>query len=155
LSSLKSGDKVNLELALRASDRLGGHFVLGHVDQAGIILDQRKEDNATRLLISAPEEIREYLTPKGSIAIDGVSLTIGEVHSDCCALPKCATPSMPPMPAHTAEITTLGTKHKGDRLNLEADIIGKYVKNMMGENHGSSSTAALLNKYGYLDKGGA
>jgi riboflavin synthase len=146
LCVLKIGDKVNLEQALKVSDRLGGHFVLGHVDEVGIILEKKREGNSIILKISSPLEISDYLVPKGSIAVDGISLTVLDVFDDSF------TVSIIP---HTAKITTLGLKSKGSKLNLEVDIIGKYVKKFMNTKKSSSLTLGLLYKYGYLEKRGA
>lgn len=142
LGYLKMGDQVNLERALRISDRMGGHFVLGHVDQVGIVMDKRKSGNSILFKISAPKDIAEYLVPRGSIAVDGISLTIAE------ALDNYFSVFIIP---HTAKATTLGVREKGSKVNLEADVIGKYVKKMTELKENRSSTLDLLNKYGYLD----
>lgn len=146
LCELKTGDKVNLEQAFKASDRLGGHFVLGHVGGVGVILDKKQEGNSMLLKISAPQEISDYLVPKGSIAVDGVSLTVLDVFDDSFTI------SIIP---HTVKVTTLGLKSRGSKLNLEVDIIGKYVKKFMNTKKSSSLTLDLLYEYGYLEKGGA
>ncbi len=145
LGRLKTGDRVNLEQALSASDRLGGHFVLGHVDQMGKILDKKREGNSILLKISMPSEIADYLVPKGSIAVDGVSLTILKTYDDSFVV------SIIP---HTATVTNLGLRSKGDKLNLEADIIGKYVKRGVRNIESSEATLDLLYKHGYLEQGG-
>jgi len=142
LSYLQTGDQVNLERALRVSDRMGGHFVLGHIDQVGIVMDKRISGNSIVFKISAPRDITEYLVPRGSIAVDGISLTVAE------ALDNYFSVSIIP---HTAKVTTLGIKEKGSKVNLEADVIGKYVKKMTELKENRSSTLDLLNKHGYLD----
>lgn len=119
LNELKNGDKVNLERALPAGGRLGGHFVSGHIDATGTILAQKKEGNALVLEIAAPAAVTNYLIPKGSVAVDGISLTIVEVGESSFSV------SLIP---HTAKYTTLGYKKPGDKVNLEADLLGKYVQ---------------------------
>ena len=122
LNTLKSGSIVNLERALRVGDRLGGHFVSGHIDGTGIIQKIQTEENAVWLSISTPENILKYIIDKGSIAIDGISLTIAYIDSDIFKV------SIIP---HTKNITTLLTKSLGDRVNLECDLIGKYVEKLI------------------------
>lgn len=119
LAYLKKGDKVNLERALSLKDRLGGHLVTGHVDGLGKITKKQREGNALVLEIEAPLEVLKYVIPKGSVAVDGISLTVVEVKE------KAFTLSLIP---HTAEFTTLAGKERGDPVNLEGDLIGKYVE---------------------------
>jgi riboflavin synthase len=142
LRSLKAGDRVNLERSLRASDRFGGHFVLGHVDQVGKVVERRVQGNSEVFKIYAPEEVAVYLVPKGSIAVDGVSLTIAETYGDLFLV------SVIPQ---TLQATTLRNATVGAAVNLEVDMIAKYVKKLLGSNEKSSSTLDLLNKHGYLD----
>ena len=122
LLDLKRGDRVNLERALSLGDRLGGHLVSGHIDGVGMIRKKQRESNALVIEIQAPPEILKYAIPKGSMAVDGISLTVVEVmgHSFIVSL----------IP-HTAEYTTLGFKSAGSRVNLEGDVIGKYVEKFM------------------------
>jgi riboflavin synthase len=122
LGSLKPGDPVNLERALRLSDRLGGHLVQGHVDAVGRIVQKERLDIAVILRVGAPAALLKYAVPKGSIAIDGVSLTVVDVFEDSF------TVSLIP---HTAHQTVLGSKHSGDSVNLESDIIGRYVERLL------------------------
>ncbi|MBC9783335.1 riboflavin synthase [Heliobacterium chlorum] len=122
LSELQPGHRVNLERALRLSDRLGGHIVSGHVDAVGIIRKQTRVDIAVVTEISAPPELLRYVIPKGSIAIDGISLTVVDL------LEQSFTVSLIP---HTAGLTTLGLKKIGEKVNLEADVIGKYVERLL------------------------
>jgi len=122
LGELKVNDKVNLERALRATDRLGGHIVTGHVDGVGSIKDKRKEGEYTFYTFSAPAEVLRYLVKKGSVAVDGISLTVIDIGDNYF---KVAT-----IP-HTLKVTTLGFKGIGDRVNLEADILGKYVEKFL------------------------
>jgi riboflavin synthase len=123
LGSLRPGDPVNLERALRAGDRMGGHFVQGHVDGVGTITSLRKEGEGKRLTLRYPEGLDRYFVHKGSIAVDGASLTIAEV-SD--GLVQAAL-----VPA-TLERTVLGRKRRGDPVHVEADVLGKYVERMTG-----------------------
>lgn len=118
LSELRRGSYVNLERALALGDRLGGHLVSGHIDGVGEIIGRRSEGNAVVFTVKAPQEVRAYLVRKGSIAIDGISLTIGDL------TPEGFWVSIIP---HTLAVTALQYLQSGDRVNLEADIIGKYV----------------------------
>jgi riboflavin synthase len=122
LAGLKTGDKVNLERTMAVGERLGGHIVTGHVDGIGIIQSKRRYDNALIIEINAPEQVMKYIVEKGSIAIDGISLTVVN-YSD-----TAFTVSLIP---HTASITTLGFKKEGDPVNLETDILGKYVERFL------------------------
>ena len=115
----KLGDRLNLERAMRLSDRIDGHLVLGHVDGIGVIKERKKVSNAVMVTIGVPEALARYMIHKGSIAIDGISLTI-----NACE-PRRITVSIIP---HTAEKTTIGMKQNGDPVNLETDMIGKYVE---------------------------
>ncbi|MCW3490889.1 riboflavin synthase [Dethiobacter alkaliphilus] len=122
LLQLQGGDPVNLERALALGGRLGGHLVSGHVDGVGAIVEKRPEGNAVIYRISAPPEVLRYIIAKGSVAIDGISLTVADVSSDAFSV------SVIP---HTASVTTLGYKKEGDAVNLENDMIGKYVERLL------------------------
>ncbi len=122
LESLRPGDRVNLERALRLGDRMGGHMVLGHVDGVGRITEQQKVDIAMVTWISCSGDLLRYILPKGSVAIDGISLTVVDVGADRFSV------SLIP---HTAGMTTLGWKKPGALVNLETDIIGKYVERLL------------------------
>lgn len=122
LGSLKVGDGVNLERAMRLNDRLGGHLVTGHVDGMGRIRERRPEGDSSVLRIETPSEVLRYCVKKGSIAVDGVSLTINELTD------KDFLVTIIP---HTAKVTTLGLKGIGDAVNLEVDLIGKYVERLL------------------------
>ena len=115
----KQGDRLNLERAMRLSDRIDGHLVSGHVDGIGVIKQREKLGNAIRVTIAVPEALSRYIIHKGSIAVDGISLTINTCE------PKSFTVSIIP---HTAEITTIGLKQNGGLVNIETDMIGKYVE---------------------------
>ncbi len=139
LGQLKPGSMVNLERAMAANGRFGGHIVAGHIDDTGKILSMRPEGNAMRVTIGAAPEILRYIVEKGSIAIDGISLTVAQVtHSDF-------TVSLIP---HTGEETTLLQRRPGEIVNLETDIIGKYVEKLMGSKK-DGVTIDLLQKNGF------
>jgi len=118
LGSLRPGVKVNIEPAMKTGSAFGGHIVTGHVDCTGVIRSRQDKGETIYLEVSAPHDFMKYLVPKGSVAVDGVSLTVVKVFRDYFTL--LIIP-------HTARITTLGFKTSGDIVNLEADIIGKYV----------------------------
>ena len=144
LGILKTGDRVNLERALRLGDRLGGHIVSGHIDGSGTITRLEKNDIAMLVTIKAPEAVMHYIIEKGSIAIDGISLTVVSFAKDAFQV------SLIP---HTARETTLGFKKTGDTVNLEGDIIGKYVEKMMGlrsPGNGSRLSIGFLAEHGFL-----
>jgi riboflavin synthase len=122
LGELGSGDRVNLELALRAADRLGGHVVQGHVDGAGTVASLEPDGFARRLRIELSDDLLAYVVERGSIAIEGVSLTVsalGEGWAEVSLIPE------------TLERTTLGTREPGDRVNVECDVIARYVRRML------------------------
>lgn len=119
IGRLRVGDKVNLERPMRLSDRLGGHLVAGHVDAVGVIRGIINKGDASIFTIEAPKDVLKYLIYKGSVAIDGISLTVNEVQGI-----RFSVTVIP----HTAGMTTLGFKKIGDTVNLEADMIGKYVE---------------------------
>lgn len=123
MAGLKSGDAVNLERTLRVGDRLGGHIVSGHIDGVGVIRSKETNDNAVIVRIEAPAAVMRYIVEKGSVAIDGISLTV------VAAGPDWFTVSLIP---HTAAVTTLSFKGVGSPVNLEADVIGKYVEKLLG-----------------------
>lgn len=145
LGSLKAKSKVNLERAMAANGRFGGHIVSGHIDGTGTISKLEKEDNAVWVTINAPAKILKYIIEKGSIAIDGISLTVAYVDD------KCFKVSIIP---HTASETTLLGKKAGDMVNLENDVIGKYVEKLMGAKTEVSNTsklnASFLMEHGYI-----
>jgi riboflavin synthase len=122
LGQLAPGDRVNLERAVRLGDRLGGHLVSGHIDGAGTIKSQKKYDIAVVFDITAPVEVMRYIIKKGSVAVDGISLTVVDFNAHSFQV------SIIP---HTAQVTTLGWKGPGDTVNLETDIIGKYVERFL------------------------
>lgn len=121
-----TGSALNLETALRLGDELGGHIVTGHVDAVGEIAQIAPEGDSTRLTIIAPPELAAYIAPKGSIAVDGVSLTVNEVDDQANGSVHFGLNIIP----HTAEVTTLGTLRQGDSVNLEIDTMARYLKRM-------------------------
>lgn len=122
LGNLSIGSRVNLERAMPADGRFGGHIVSGHIDGTGTIVKVEKDDNAIWYTIAAPEELMKYIVEKGSIAIDGISLTVAKRSDTDFAI------SMIP---HTAKETVLSQKKPGDTVNLENDIVGKYIEQLM------------------------
>ena len=118
LGSLKPNDRVNIERSLKVGERLEGHFVLGHVDGTGIIEDIIEKPTETTIWIKLEGKLAKSMVPKGSIAVDGVSLTLVDIDGDRISI------SLVP---HTLKITTLGLKSRGDKANIETDVIGKYV----------------------------
>ena len=122
LGNLSIKDQVNLERALKLSDRLGGHLVSGHIDGTGKISAKRQEDNAVLITITPKPELLKYIIAEGSITVDGISLTVAQLDDNSF------TVSIIP---HTNQITTLSHKKVGDVVNLETDMIGKYVERMM------------------------
>lgn len=140
LGSLKRGDAVNLERALALGDRLGGHLVTGHVDGVGRVLRSRRQEGALLLTIDAPPEVSRYLVERGSIAVDGVSLTAFNVKGS-----RFEVSIIP----HTAAVTTLGAKRSGDLVNLEADLMGKYAERFLRREAGGSLTVEKLKELGY------
>lgn len=122
LGSLKKGGNVNLERAMAADGRFGGHFVSGHIDGTGTILKMQNDGNAVWVYISAPRPILNLIIEKGSVAIDGISLTVAKIDEK-----EFAVSVIP----HTGEETTLLNKKTGDIVNLENDVVGKYVQKLM------------------------
>jgi len=145
LSAAGQGHPVNLETALRMSDPLGGHLVSGHVDGTGEVLEAVPEGNSWRYRFRVPREIGRYLVEKGSVAVDGISLTVAE-----CGDEEFSASVIP----HTARSTTLGKKKPGDRVNLENDIIAKYVEKFLRqkkdpEKQPSRIDASFLARHGF------
>jgi riboflavin synthase len=149
LGSLKPGDAVNLERALTPQSRLGGHFVSGHIDGTGEIIRIEREDNAVWFTVRAGASVLDGLVEKGSVAIDGISLTVVEVRADAF------TVSIIP---HTLTETTLGRATVGTKVNLESDLLGKYVLRYLSKLQGkreerapaSSIDEAFLAEHGFL-----
>jgi len=123
LGRLSAGDVVNVEPAVRAGDPLGGHYVQGHVDAVGRVQSVEAEGEGLRVFFEAPDEVLRYCVEKGSIAVDGVSLTVAELGGE-----EFAVALVP----HTLEATTLATLAPGQEVNLEADVLAKYVERLLG-----------------------
>jgi riboflavin synthase len=140
----KVGDRVNLERSLKLGDRLGGHLVTGHVDGVGTVKERQSGPAYFQLKIELAGAFRRLVIEKGSIAVDGVSLTVNACHE------KVFTVNIIPF---TGQETTLGALKVGDRVNLETDIIGKYVARLLGREApaGEGVTAELLAKHGFLE----
>jgi riboflavin synthase len=140
LGELQIGQKVNLERALQLSARIGGHLVTGHVDAVGRIREKRQESNSWRVFIDAPESTHRTIIKKGSVAVDGISLTVADVDKTGFSIA---------MIPHTAKVTTLGFKSAGDSVNLETDIIGKYVERLLSGRVEDGVNLELLKKTGF------
>ncbi|MEG0035889.1 MAG: riboflavin synthase [Oscillospiraceae bacterium] len=144
LGSLKNGSHVNMERAMPANGRFGGHIVSGHIDGTGEITDIHKDDNALWYTISASEKQLRYTIEKGSIAIDGISLTVAAVNRQSFSV------SIIP---HTADSTVLSEKKVGDVVNLENDMIGKYIEKLLNppntQKASGNITTEFLSKFGY------
>lgn len=138
LGTLQNGSEVNLERAMPSDGRFDGHIVSGHIDGIGFIQSLIKEDNAVWVTITADSSVMRYIVEKGSVAIDGISLTVAKVFKDAFSV------SIIP---HTGAETTLLSKKSGDKVNLECDIIGKYVEKLIGKSNGI--TEDFLNKYNF------
>lgn len=130
-----AGDKVNLERAMAADGRFGGHIVSGHIDGTGTIVSMKREENAVWVTVEAPPEIIGLIVEKGSVCIDGISLTVAAVGKDSFKV------SIIP---HTADETTLILKRAGDKVNLENDIVGKYVKKFMAQEGSAAEESSGL-----------
>ena len=144
IGGLSAGSKVNLERAMPADGRFGGHMVSGHIDGTGFIADIKKDGVAVLYRIEAPAKILKYIVEKGSIAIDGVSLTVtavSDVDFGVSVIP------------HTVNVTTLSLKTVGDKVNLENDIVGKYVEKLLttqrADGGKSNITMEFLTEFGY------
>ena len=140
MSGLKMGSRVNLERAMSANGRFGGHIVSGHIDGIGKIENIKPEDNAIWFTISTTKDLSKYIVKKGSIAIDGISLTVADVKGDVFKV------SIIP---HTAKETILSIKKSGDVVNLECDIVGKYIEKLINRGETSSITKDFLALHGY------
>lgn len=122
LGKLTDGDTVNLERSLPVNGRLGGHFVQGHVDGVGEVLKIDRDGDWVHMWFRLPAPLARLLVPKGSVAVDGISLTVVDVDGDCFSVALIP---------HTLEVTTLGIRQVGDAVNIETDILGKYVDRLL------------------------
>lgn len=145
LGQLSPGSPVNLERAMKLNGRIGGHLVAGHVDGVGTVRERHQEGNGIVITIEAPPEVLRYCVPKGSITVDGVSLTVNDVTGR--AFSVMIIP-------HTARVTTLGIKQAGDTVNLESDLIGKYVERLLQERGQLPPKPEIVINRDYLQKRG-
>lgn len=122
----EDGQRLNLEPALKLGDELGGHIVTGHVDGVGAVAGIEPEGDSRRITFAAPKELAPYLAPKGSITVDGVSLTVNEVSDQSDGTCHFTVNIIP----HTGEVTTLGALNEGDKINLEIDVLARYLQRM-------------------------
>ncbi len=144
LGRLKTGDRVNLEQSLRPDSKIGGHFVTGHVDEVGVIRSKVNTGDMWKFEIEAPPQVMRYMVEKGSVAVDGISLTIVDILKNSFSLVVIP---------HTAKLTSLGFKGPGDTVNIEADILGKYVAKFLSkEADGGSRFMKTLTEGGFLDR---
>jgi riboflavin synthase len=145
-ADLAAGSRVNLEKALLPTTRLGGHLVSGHVDGVAVLRDRRPEGRSERFILEAPAGLERYLAPKGSVCLDGVSLTVngaGDGRFDVNLVP------------HTLEVTTLGERRPGDRLNLEVDLVARYLERLVGGGGpGLDAETLAAHGFGGLGPGG-
>ncbi len=152
LGERKVGEHVNLERSLRLSDRLGGHLVLGHVDEVATIWAWKDEGDASLMRVTISDNTRRYITYKGSVTIDGISLTVSDVSADSFEVALIP---------HTKEVTTLGTKRNGARVNLEVDLIARYLETLLKNSEGETAwteqppsetlNLSFLSKHGYIE----
>ena len=143
LGELREGDWVNLERALKLTDRLGGHIVTGHIDGIGVIVEKRLETEFIHLSIRIPRPISKYVVQKGAIAIDGISLTVNECQDEDVKMVLIPD---------TIEKTTLANKRVGDRINIEADILGKYVEKLLEGGKPRGIDLSFLKEHGFSEK---
>ncbi len=144
LGDLKIGERVNLEPSLTPESKIGGHFVTGHVDAVGRIRKKTKMGNMLKFEIEVPKNLKDFLVKKGSIAVDGISLTVVDILTDSFTVVIIP---------HTAKVTTLGFKDIGDQVNIEADILGKYVVKFLKRTEiEDSKFMNTLRREGYIFK---
>jgi riboflavin synthase len=144
LQDIKIGDKVNLERALKVAGRIGGHLVTGHVDGIGEVRKKVSSGKAFDLYISVPSEMLRYVVSKGSITVEGISLTVADIRDDLIVI------SLIP---HSAKTTTLGAKNIGDRVNIEVDILSKYIEKHLRGQQAKGMTSDAMTQVGYLPMG--
>jgi riboflavin synthase len=141
LAEKKTGVRVNIERAMGADGRFGGHFVMGHVDGIGTITDMTKAGDSVRLSVEIPIDITRYIVKKGSVAIDGISLTVNEQRNNIF------TVNIIPF---TASTTTIGEKNPKDKVNIETDIVGKYIESFITKDKNKGVDLDFLYKHGYV-----
>jgi riboflavin synthase len=145
LGKLSAGSPVNLERAMKLDERIGGHLVTGHVDGVGMVRGRKQDGSTTVLTFQAPPDVLRYCISKGSITVDGVSLTINQVTD------RGFSVAIIP---HTAKVTTLGIRQVGDTVNLESDLIGKYVERLLQERGHLPPKSEIAIDRDYLQKHG-
>lgn len=141
LRDKKSGDRVNIERAMRADGRFGGHMVMGHVDGMGVIKEIKRAGDSLCLEIEAGPDILRYVVRKGSVTLDGVSLTVNEQRDNLFSV------NIIPF---TASKTIIGERKPGDRINIETDIVGKYIEHFMVRNEGHGVDIHFLYEHGFI-----
>lgn len=141
IGALRQGEQVNVERSLRVGDRLGGHFVQGHVDGIGVVAEKKAQEGQCLFRVSVPAEMTKMMIEKGSVAVDGISLTVVEVSSGSFSVALIP---------HTLQNTTLGARKAGDRVNIELDMIGKWVARLLGKTDPEPLTREKLERYGFL-----
>ena len=141
LEAKKPHEKVNLERALRLNDRLGGHLVTGHVDEVGTITSIVPEGSSQKITVAVSPKTNRYVVEKGSVAVDGISLTVNQVRDD-----RFSVNIIP----YTASQTTLTAKGQGDKVNIEADILGKYLERLAGKKPQGKLDTQFLSEHGFL-----
>lgn len=141
LNEKTQGSKVNIERAMGSNGRFGGHFVTGHIDGVGIIKEKRSSGESLRLSIEVPKEIARYIVKKGSVAIDGISLTVNSRDDNIFAV------NIIP---YTADKTTIGEKDIRDKVNIETDIIGKYIESFFTDTGKKEIDRDFLYRHGYI-----
>lgn len=140
LGTLAPGSRVNLEPAMQLDERLGGHLVSGHVDCVGTVVERRDEGRSVRLAIELPGEYRRYVAPKGSICVDGVSLTVNEAAGS-----RFGVNVVP----HTAEHTIAGEWREGSKVNIEVDLVARYLERLLDPEGEGGMTKEFLQDHGY------
>lgn len=141
LGHLRRGNKINLERALKIGERVGGHFVTGHIDYKAQIRKVETEGNNTKLEIALPKEYKRYIISKGAVAVDGVSLTVGEAFSDSFLVYLIP---------YTSEKTTLSLKRKGNVVNIEIDVLAKYTLDYKTEGKDTKVNMSFLKRHGFM-----
>jgi riboflavin synthase len=141
LGSLSTGDRVNLERAVTPNTRLGGHLVLGHVDGVGRIASMESEESALLMTVQAAPDVMRFIALKGSITVDGVSLTVARLNADSFAVS---------LVSYTSQQTTLGSARTGDDVNLEVDVLARYIERLQqAQTEGEGITWEFLQEHGY------
>jgi riboflavin synthase len=141
LKEKKAGERINVERAMRSDGRFGGHMVMGHIDGMGTITGMKKEGDSIRLEVEVKADLSRYIVKKGSIAIDGISLTVNEQRDNIFFV------NIIP---YTASRATIGGKNLRDRVNIETDIVGKYIESFIAKGHRKGIDLNFLYSYGYI-----